>query len=101
MPFTWGAAFLLRATRPFAEIHSMLRWLGVPLLLLLPFAARSIWHTFRSVSIEAAAICADGEPATWQVLWSGLQAATLLLVIYMVLNVWRSVARDRTDGVTD
>ncbi len=101
MPITCGASFLLRATRPFAEIHSMLRWLGVPLLLLLPFALRSIWHTFRPVNLEAAAICASGPPTTWQLLWSPLQVVTLLIVAYMIFSVWRSVAQDSRTSVSD
>ena len=101
VPFTCGASFLLRATRPFNEIHSMLRWLGVPLLLLLPFAVRSIWHTFRGVHLDATAICASGSPTTWQLLWSPLQAATLLVAGFMIVGVWQSVARDRGADVTN
>ena len=101
VPFTCAAVFALRVTRPFAEIHSMLRWLGVPLLLLLPFALRSVWHTFRAANLEATAICAGGAPTTWQLIWSPLQVATLVLASFMVARVWRSVARDRASGVTD
>jgi hypothetical protein len=93
-PLTIGSAFLLRMTRPFAEIHSMLRWLGVPLLLLLPFAIRSVWQVFQAVSIESSAICADASPAAWQVLWAPMQLVVLLLCAYMVAKVWRSVRAD-------
>lgn len=101
VPITCGAALALRVTRPFAEIHSMLRWLGVPLLLLLPFAIRSVWHTFRGANLDAAAICAGGPPTTWQLAWSPVQVATLVLVSYMVVRVWRTVARDKAGSVTD
>jgi len=97
-PFTWGFAFLLGVTRPFAEIHSMLRWLGIPLLLLLPFTLRSIWSIFQTVNLNAAAICSHETPSTWQLLWAPLQLLTLLLVAYMVIKVWRSVARDVAGG---
>ena len=93
-PLTAGSAFLLHVTRPFAEIHSMLRWLGVPLMLLLPFAVRSLWYLYESVNLDSAAICANGAPDAWQRLWTPIQAITLLVVAYMVVNVWRSVARD-------
>jgi len=93
-PFTVGSALLLRVTRPFAEIHSMLRWLGVPLLLLLPFAIRSVWHVFRLVNLDSSAICSDTSPATWQVLWAPVQLVVLLLCAYMVATVWRSVKAD-------
>lgn len=93
-PFTVGFAFLLRVTRPFAEIHSILRWLAIPLLLLLPFAVHGVWQVFQSVNRDATAICASGAPETWQTLWTPIQLLTLLLVLYMVFKVWRSVALD-------
>ena len=40
VPVTLVFAFLIRVTRPFAEIHAMLRWLGVPLGLLLLLGLR-------------------------------------------------------------
>ncbi|MDX2410911.1 MAG: hypothetical protein QNK16_02535 [Woeseiaceae bacterium] len=94
-PFTCGFAFILRATRPFADIHGILRWLGVPLLLLLPFAIRSVWQVFQSVNVEASAICAAGAATTWQLLWAPVQLITLMLVTFMIIKVWRSVARDK------
>jgi len=93
-PFTVGFASLLRLTRPFTEIQSMLRWLAVPLLLLLPFAVRSLWQVFQSVNLGAAAICASGAPGTWQVLWVPMQLLALSLVAYMLVQVWRSVRLD-------
>jgi hypothetical protein len=93
-PFTVGFAWLLRVTRPFAEIQSMLRWLSVPLVLLLPFAVRSLWQVFRSVNIDATAICAGATPPAWQTLWVPMQLITLLLVAYMIVHVWRSVLLD-------
>ena len=94
-PFVCGFAFALQVTRPFTETHSMLRWLGVPLYLLLPFALRSIWKVFQTVNLNAAAICADQAPPTWQLLWAPLQIITLSLALYMIVRVWRSVAQDK------
>ena len=99
-PFTCCFAYMLRVTRPFGDIHSILRWLGVPLLLLLPLGLRSIWHVYRSVNIGESAICTSGAPGTWQVLWAPVQVATLLFVAYMVVRVWRSVTRDAKGDVT-
>jgi len=87
-PFSCCFAFLLRATRPFAEIHSMLRWLAIPLLLLLPFALRSIWQVLRSVNLNSVAFCTDAEPTTWQLLWAPVQVLTLVCVSYMLVRVW-------------
>jgi hypothetical protein len=92
-PFTCGFALLLNVTHTFEEIHSMLRWLGVPLFLLLPFALRSIWDVFQTVNLNATAICPDQLAPTWQYLWAPLQMLALLFVTYMVVRVWRSVAQ--------
>ena len=87
-----GFSFVLRVTDPFAEIQNILRWLGAPLLLLLPFALRSIWSIFNTVNLGSSAICANEPPAGWQLLWAPLQVLALLIVAYGLIRVWRSVA---------
>ena len=90
-PFVCGFAFALKLTRPFADIHSILRWLGVPLFLLLPFALRSVWHIFQTVNINSSAICGSGVPETWQLIWAAVQLTTLMLVYFILVKEWRSV----------
>ncbi|MGI9271993.1 MAG: hypothetical protein ACR2QT_09470 [Woeseiaceae bacterium] len=97
-PFVCGFAFALQVTRPFAEVHSMLRWLGVPLLLLLPFALRSIWAIFQTVHIGTSAICTDGDPPTWQLLWAPLQVLTLLVVTFVLVRVWRGASQPASNA---
>jgi hypothetical protein len=93
-PVTAAFAVLFRVSRPFTEIHSMLRWLSIPLLLLLPFVVRSLWQVFQLVNLDAVAICANTVPSTWQTLWVPIQVLTLVWVSYMVAGVWRSVKLD-------
>jgi hypothetical protein len=93
-PFSCGFAYSLRVTRPFVEIHSMLRWLGVPLLLLLPFALRSVWQVFRSANLDSVGLCTDAEPAPWQILWAPVQILALTCICYMVFRVWRDSRSD-------
>jgi len=83
-PFTCGFAFLLRTTRPFADIHAMLRWLGVPLGILMLLSARSIWVVAGQVNVEAVAICAAGAPAAWELAWAPVQTLTQLFVIALL-----------------
>lgn len=94
-PFTIGLSFALRATRPFGEIHSLLRWLGVPLILLTPLAFRAVWQVSQSVYIAGASICGGATPPTWQSVWVPAQLVTLTLALFMIFRVWRSV---RIDG---
>ncbi len=82
-PFACGSAYLLRVTEPFVEVHRILRWLGVPLLLLLPFALRNIWYVLQAVNIGRTSICAIGPPPTWQLMWGPIQIFTLLVVLYL------------------
>lgn len=98
-PFICGFAFVLGATRPLEEVHSMLRWLALPLLLLLPFIARSIWQVIQSVNVENIAICADATPTAWQLLWAPIHVVTLGVVSYMLIRVWRAVNLDRSRAV--
>jgi hypothetical protein len=74
---------LLRATRPFAEIHRMLSWLAAPLALLSVF--------------EHEAFCAGGEPPLWQLLWAPAQIAALVVVAVFIGAVWREARRARSD----
>jgi hypothetical protein len=99
-PVTAAFAVLLRVSRPFTEIHSMLRWLSIPLLLLLPFVVRSLWQVFQLVNLDAVAICANTVPSTWQTLWVPIQVLTLIWVSYMVVDVWRSVKLDVAQNST-
>jgi hypothetical protein len=99
-PVTAAFAVLLRVSRPFTEIHSMLRWLSIPLLLLLPFVGRSLWQVVQLVNLDAVAICANTVPSTWQTLWVPIQVLTLIWVSYMVVDVWRSVKLDVAQNST-
>ena len=85
-----GFSFVLPATKPLAEIHSMLRWLGVPLLLLMPFALRSIWSVASPVFFNARGICTDLAPSPWQQLWGPLQLVTIVFLAYRLISAFSS-----------
>lgn len=97
-PFSCGFAYLLRVTRPFVEIHSMLKWLAVPLLLLLPFALRSVWQALHTANLNSQALCGANELTTWQSLWAPAQILTLIFISYMVFKVWRDSRADAKTG---
>ena len=100
-PITVGMAVLLHATRPFPEIHSMLRWLGVPLLLMLPFSLRSIWLVFSMVVYDSTAVCAASPPPTWQLIWAPVQLIVVGVVSYCVIKVWRTVKTSAAAAAQD
>ena len=92
-PAVAAIALLLRVTRPFQEIHVMLSWLAVPLVLLLPFVLRNIWDVFAKVNLGGEAICSAAEPATWQQIWAPAQFLAMLAIIIIVISVWRDARR--------
>ena len=96
-PITIGVSFALRATRPFAEIHSMLRWFAVPLVLLLPFIGRIIWQAIDATVINEAAFCSGEPPPLWQLAWAPAQIVTVAIVLILAFRVWRSVAADAAE----
>lgn len=89
-PVACGCALMLRMTGAFPEIHRMLSWLGVPLLLLLPLVLRNIWTVFSRTNIEGLAICTAADPATWQRIWAPAQMCAVVCIALLVLAVWRS-----------
>ena len=85
-PFAVAAAFALRLTRPFTEIHQMLRWLGLPLGLLLMLSLRSVWGVFGRVHMDELAICSAGDAATWELMWVPVQVLTLAAIAILILR---------------
>ncbi len=89
-PIAAGSALLLRVTRPFEDIHRMLRWLAVPLALLLFKTLPVIWSVFNDVNLGGNSICAGSTRSGWQVAWAPVQAVVTVVCAFMVALVWRS-----------
>jgi len=99
-PVGAAAAYLLRMTRPFPDIQHLLRWLGVPLALLMPFAILNVWEISRLVYIERAGICSAGLEA-WQWFWAPVQLAAIAVASLMVVQASRSVHQQECDKAGD
>jgi hypothetical protein len=95
-PITCGFAFALQLTRPFPDIHRILRWLGVPIFFLLLLALRSVWQVFVRVNLESMAICGNAAPSGWQYLWPTSQFITVLLAAYMIFSVWKTAEHEHS-----
>ena len=95
-PLVVGFSTLLRITRPFPEVHLILRWLSLPLFTMLPFALRSIWDVFAASNLGSAGICADTPTSHWEVWWAPIQIVTIVLCSWMMARVWQPAALDRT-----
>jgi len=81
---------LLTVTRPFGDVHRLLRWLAVPLALLLPFALRNVWAAFDRVHMDGLALCDVAAPTPWQSAWAPAQLFIVILLVLMILRAWRT-----------
>ena len=86
IPVTCVFAALVGVTRPFDDIHAMLGWLRVPLGVLMLLSLRSIWGVANRVNLDGLALCGDGAPSTWELLWSPAQLAACVLVGFLIMR---------------
>jgi len=93
-PVAIGFSVLLRSTRPMHEVHSVLRWLSLPLVLLVPAALLSAWQVLQSATFAGQGICSPDFPSSWHYWWAPLQIAAALTTSYMVYRIWSSVAKE-------
>ncbi|MEM7432963.1 MAG: hypothetical protein AAF351_13660 [Pseudomonadota bacterium] len=87
-PMALIAAFVIRATKPLPEVHSMLVWIAAPVAFLALLGARSTWQVFQAVNLQAASICST-TTTTWQTIWAPAQFVTLLVLVVLLFLTWR------------
>lgn len=88
-PLTLGFCLLLNVSHKLTEVHRIVAWLAVPLLVLIPLALVAVWPWLDASTLGRSAICADGEASTWQVWWAPVQLVTLAAIALAVTRVWR------------
>ena len=88
VPFTIGFSFLLSAINPVAEVARILRWLALPLALLIGVAALPVITFLQESTFGSEPICSSG-PAAWHRWWAPAQLLTLSVVGLMAFRVWR------------
>jgi hypothetical protein len=94
-PLALGSAMLLRVTRSFPEIHSILRWLALPLLVFLPFVLRNVWTIVQTVNIDRGPLCGQATAGGWQPYWAPVQLIVIGFCAWMIASMWRSVRTDK------
>lgn len=96
-PLTALAIVMIRATRTLPDIHQLLRWFGVPVLLLIPWCALSIWQVAGLANRAGVPICAAVERSAWESYWAPVQFVLLAaLVIMLAINLRRESASARS-----
>ncbi|MGE0624178.1 MAG: hypothetical protein AB7I04_05495 [Pseudomonadales bacterium] len=89
-PFAAGFSLLLGASKRMPELHRILRWGWVPLVLLVPLALIPVWTTFAAVNLAGEGICSPSAGGLWQRLWAPLQVTTLTVVVVFTARAWRA-----------
>lgn len=91
-PFACGFAFLIGASRPMSDVHSILRWLAVPLLLSIPLVFMSVWKTYSRANVESLSICSNNPAVLWERAWAPVQVLTFLIIVYLLVRVLKESA---------
>lgn len=89
-PFAMGFSLLISASRRLPELHRILRWGFVPLVLLVPLGVLPVWSTFAAVNLEGTGICAPTPIGSWQLWWAPLQFITLAVISLQAFRAWRT-----------
>ena len=87
-PFAVGFAFLLTALRGLPDVSRILRWLAIPLTVLLPVAAIPVVVALAATTLGNESIC-GGAQTTWHVWWAPIQFAALLVIGWRAWRAWR------------
>lgn len=89
-----GLAFLLPVGRRTPGIGDILRWFGLPLVILLPLAARAVWDAMGRATFESGSLCAQTTmaPAGWEPWWAPLQLAVLGVIAGAAIFAARSLS---------
>ncbi len=86
-PAACGFVFLVGVTRPLADVHSTIRWLAGPLLLLGPVALMGVWKVFIRANVESLSICSNNAAAMWERAWAPAQLFAFVLIAYVLARV--------------
>lgn len=91
---------LLLASKPLTAVTSGLKWLCIPVILLLPLALLGVWPTLQDTTFGGAPICEHpanfNSSMTWQVWWAPLQFVVLTAICIQTVRYWR-MAAESTD----
>ncbi|MEM6638320.1 MAG: hypothetical protein AAF610_00320 [Pseudomonadota bacterium] len=97
-PFAVGSAFALRATQPLDEVHRILRWIAVFLVILTPSALHAIWTVFGTVWLSGDRICAEGSVTSWENAWPIVHGMAIVAIAVLIRSMWQPSAAETESG---
>lgn len=96
VPVAMGCALLLGVTRPLDDVHRILRWLGLPLAVLMLAGAYRVLAISGSVYATGLGICTSGEATTWHVIWGPAQLLVIIVSTLMIGRMWTQAVSQRS-----
>ncbi len=97
-PTACGFVFLVGVTRSLADVHSIIRWLAGPLLLLAPIALMSIWKVLLRANLESLSICSNNPIALWERAWAPVQFLSFIFIAYILIRVLKGSPTKNNKG---
>ena len=82
-PMALLGSCLLGIAGPLRSVVGYLRWLALPLVVLVPLAARPVAMAFAATSMEGLGLCSGAAAGFWERVWAPCQALALLSVAVM------------------
>lgn len=80
-PVAIGAALLLGLAHKLTTVVGYLKWLAVPLILLVPLTVSPILAALETTTLGGTAFCEAIVATSWQRVWAPIQVATLLIIV--------------------
>jgi hypothetical protein len=80
-PIAIGAALLLGLAHKLPSVVGYLKWLAVPLILLVPLTVSPVLAALETTTLGAMGFCESIAAIGWQRAWAPIQVATLLIIV--------------------
>ena len=93
-PVTLLTAPLIMVSRPLVEVHRMLRWLAIPILLLLPFCLFAIYRVVLIVYGAGVSICGEADAPAWQFWWVPVELVVIAASSLIIAFAFRCPSTD-------
>jgi hypothetical protein len=94
-PVAGGFSCLFGAVRAVPGLASSLRWLALPLVVLVPAGLVAAHDAFATATLGGRALCAEAPAALWERLWAPVQFGALAVIASMALRAWLAGAAER------
>lgn len=96
-------AFVIPVGRRTPGIGHILRWLAVPLVLLVPLAVRAVLPALERSTFEGAPLClqaGDAPVPGWEPFWAPVQLVVLSAITLAAVMAWRLPPTTRKSRIT-